>query len=666
MSLDKIYNVIIDLINDSKNKVPQITFNKNDRLTSIIAVKLNADGVAVELTDKTIDIYIKKPDDKKIFNSMHVVDAAEGILYIELPTQALTAAGACTVELRIQESEEVRIPASFSYNVIDSIIDDSAIESSNDFSALTDKIKEVDRIIEQGITGIKGDKGDRGEKGEAFKYEDFTPEQLATLRGDRGEQGLKGDAGARGEQGLKGDRGDTGAAGINGSKGEKGDTGLTPEEKDFLFQSVSSGKTNIAAAITDKGIETAADTPFDIMATNIRAIESNSGGIEINGAVNITDVALESIKKGDIVESATYATMVDKLNTSFEENDLYAIKMSPDNSFFVTLKYDGIKVYFYNESTGIYEKTFSDDSFYGYASPEVSNNKIFVMSTSTPYLRAFNVNNKTLTVIDVDIDIPNFSYVEGVFALALSPDGKYLSSCCDSYYPILYKVSDTGLTKLPNPVNSACYLNSGIWITDNKLLSVQSSNASIFEINSETDETLVSNYILSMYAGGVNSICKISDSRYITSDGGNYVGLIKVTSDNVELEEILPIQITKMNSLKSDSVIGISDMSLTKRCIYFQFKNNKLIYDNVKISNLTQNTSYIYNVIAFTGTDNFALEMYPYTNNNNAHMPIYKIDEGVKLVSKDIEDIGLRKAIGISLNNADVNSNITFASIIRS
>ena len=140
MGLDKIYNVIIDLINDSKNKVPQITFNKNDRLTSIIAVKLNADGVDVNLTDKTVDMYIKKPDDKKVFSSMQVVDAEQGILYIELPTQALTAAGICSVELRIQSNNEVRIPASFTYNVLDSIIDDSAIESTSEFSVLTDKI----------------------------------------------------------------------------------------------------------------------------------------------------------------------------------------------------------------------------------------------------------------------------------------------------------------------------------------------------------------------------------------------------------------------------------------------------------------------------------------------------------------------------------------------
>lgn len=242
MSLDKIYNVIIDLINDSKNKVPQITFNKNDRLTSIIAVKLNADGESVNISDKTVDIYVKKPDDKKVYSSMQVADAEQGILYIELPTQALTAAGTCTVELRIQSDNEVRIPASFTYNVIDSIIDDSAIESTNEFSALTDKINEVNKMLEEGIEGPQGPKGD------AFTYDDFTQEQLEALRGPQGVAGPKGDA------------------------------GLTQEERNFLFQSVSNGKTAIAAAITDKGVETAADATFNTMAENIKAIKSGGGG----------------------------------------------------------------------------------------------------------------------------------------------------------------------------------------------------------------------------------------------------------------------------------------------------------------------------------------------------------------------------------------------------
>lgn len=284
MSLDKIYNVIIDLINDSKNKVPQITFNKNDRYTSIIAVKLNADGYAVNLNDKTIDIYIKKPDDKKVYSSMQVVDAEQGILYIELPTQALTAAGACTVELRIQSNDEVRIPASFTYNVIDSIIDDSAIESTNEFSALTDKINEVNKIIEE---GLEGPQGPQGPKGDAFTYDDFTQEQLEALRGPQGVAGPKGEQGPAGRDGIDGVQGPIGPAGPKGDKGDKGETGpqgpkgdagLTEEERNFLFQSVSNGKTAIAAAITDKGVETAADATFNTMAENIRAIKSDGSG----------------------------------------------------------------------------------------------------------------------------------------------------------------------------------------------------------------------------------------------------------------------------------------------------------------------------------------------------------------------------------------------------
>lgn len=45
-------------------------------------------------------------------------------------------------------------------------------------------------------------------RGEAFKYEDFTPEQLAALKGPKGDKGDKGDTGAQGVQGPKGDKGD--------------------------------------------------------------------------------------------------------------------------------------------------------------------------------------------------------------------------------------------------------------------------------------------------------------------------------------------------------------------------------------------------------------------------------------------------------------------------
>ena len=49
-----------------------------------------------------------------------------------------------------------------------------------------------------------------------------------------------------------------------------------------LKKSVSDGKTKVANAITDKGVDTATDATFDVMAENIRKIET--GGGELHGA----------------------------------------------------------------------------------------------------------------------------------------------------------------------------------------------------------------------------------------------------------------------------------------------------------------------------------------------------------------------------------------------
>ena len=101
----------------------------------------------------------------------------------------------------------------------------------------------------QGPAGPKGDPGPRGEKGDKgdpFTYEDFTQEQLESLKvttkgtsvpGPQGPAGAKGDPGPqgpRGEAGPKGDKGDPfkysdftpeQLAALKGPKGDKGDPG---------------------------------------------------------------------------------------------------------------------------------------------------------------------------------------------------------------------------------------------------------------------------------------------------------------------------------------------------------------------------------------------------------------------------------------------------------
>lgn len=67
------------------------------------------------------------------------------------------------------------------------------------------------KLQEQG--GVKGEKG---EKGDPFTFEDFTPEQLESLRGP---QGLPGRDGLDGKDGSNGSDGKDGSNGLDGSDG---------------------------------------------------------------------------------------------------------------------------------------------------------------------------------------------------------------------------------------------------------------------------------------------------------------------------------------------------------------------------------------------------------------------------------------------------------------
>lgn len=79
-----------------------------------------------------------------------------------------------------------------------------------------------------GKDGADGSTGPQGPRGKAFTYDDFTPEQLEALKGERGERGPQGDPGKPGQPGKDGEPGTPGA------KGDKGDAfkyeDFTPEQ----------------------------------------------------------------------------------------------------------------------------------------------------------------------------------------------------------------------------------------------------------------------------------------------------------------------------------------------------------------------------------------------------------------------------------------------------
>lgn len=69
--------------------------------------------------------------------------------------------------------------------------------------------------VDISIPGPKGEKGEQGPvgppgpRGKPFTFEDFTPEQLESLRGPKGDTGLRGEKGDPGPIGLTGPAPDT-------------------------------------------------------------------------------------------------------------------------------------------------------------------------------------------------------------------------------------------------------------------------------------------------------------------------------------------------------------------------------------------------------------------------------------------------------------------------
>ena len=105
----------------------------------------------------------------------------------------------------------------------------------------------------------------KGPKGDAFKYSDFTPEQLESLKGPKGDKGEQGIQGPQGEQGIQGPIGETGPAGTDGSPAGFGEIVATVDN--------STGTPNVT--VTTSGTNEAKNFTFAF--TGLKG-ESGQGG----------------------------------------------------------------------------------------------------------------------------------------------------------------------------------------------------------------------------------------------------------------------------------------------------------------------------------------------------------------------------------------------------
>ncbi|MDT8717600.1 BppU family phage baseplate upper protein, partial [Clostridium sp. 19966] len=137
LDIDKNVNVTIDAKqNDTKSRFIEFTLYNNT--------------VVMDLTNHTVKIFAVKADNKLIFNNVTVEDAANGKVLVELTSQALAVIGVLQCEIAIYGSDSsILTTKTFTINVLEGIRNDSAIQSTNEFTALSSALSQTQNWNDQ-------------------------------------------------------------------------------------------------------------------------------------------------------------------------------------------------------------------------------------------------------------------------------------------------------------------------------------------------------------------------------------------------------------------------------------------------------------------------------------------------------------------------------------
>lgn len=284
-------------------------------------------------------IYGQKPDGTIIYNDCKIQG---GKAVYDITTQTISAAGSVECELRLLYDSQLITSPKFTIESEGVIADDSAVMSSNEFTELVKKSKEVDAAIRKTnnsvitnakinsngnliLTQADGTETDAGKaKGEAtrvyagttktgepgtqanvitnffnsqnkvvldfvipqgkpFTYSDFTAEQLEGLKGekgDKGDTGEKGETGAQGIQGIQGPKGETGANGADGKSAYEiaVENGYTGTKAEWL-ESLK-GKQGDSYILTETDKQDIADIVNEMFAAEVINAINESGVLD--------------------------------------------------------------------------------------------------------------------------------------------------------------------------------------------------------------------------------------------------------------------------------------------------------------------------------------------------------------------------------------------------
>lgn len=134
---------VIKLVIDKENYTPIVTKQFDSGRYLVFQI---LDGAApYNLTGTHIKVQGIKQDGTFIFSNLKIIDAVKGICELQLTTQMLLYSCMLSLDLRVYKGVESISLIPFRLDIRASIMNDEAIESTNEFSALTIALADVQR-----------------------------------------------------------------------------------------------------------------------------------------------------------------------------------------------------------------------------------------------------------------------------------------------------------------------------------------------------------------------------------------------------------------------------------------------------------------------------------------------------------------------------------------
>ena len=144
--IDYIFGGIVDVHNSSPSFKLKQYDNNSHKLHMTIVDKDNPYGNTVNLEGHSVRAYFKLPDGSDEYVDCELIKPKSGKIAVPFPSSVTQQVGIVKCEIRISEDNNLISLNVFTFEIVESIYNSSAIESTEKYSALDNALKTVDDL----------------------------------------------------------------------------------------------------------------------------------------------------------------------------------------------------------------------------------------------------------------------------------------------------------------------------------------------------------------------------------------------------------------------------------------------------------------------------------------------------------------------------------------